>query len=133
MKSSRLRIAPLAIAAMIAASTAAAQAPEWKALTDESVALYRKADYERAEAAASKALEAATAFGPDHPNVATSLSNLATILEARKRYPEAQALLERALAIREKTAGAESPLVAATRSEERRVGKECRSRWSPYH
>ena len=23
--------------------------------------------------------------------------------------------------------------VAAERSEERRVGKECRSRWSPYH
>ena len=23
--------------------------------------------------------------------------------------------------------------VKATRSEERRVGKECRSRWSPYH
>ena len=23
--------------------------------------------------------------------------------------------------------------VLATRSEERRVGKECRSRWSPYH
>ena len=23
--------------------------------------------------------------------------------------------------------------VALTRSEERRVGKECRSRWSPYH
>ena len=23
--------------------------------------------------------------------------------------------------------------VAAMRSEERRVGKECRSRWSPYH
>ena len=29
----------------------------------------------------------------------------------------------------------ESPLRASrdTRSEERRVGKECRSRWSPYH
>src|SRR2546427_8583657 len=26
-----------------------------------------------------------------------------------------------------------SQLEAATRSEERRVGKECRSRWSPYH
>src|SRR5260221_6103527 len=25
------------------------------------------------------------------------------------------------------------PRVAVTRSEERRVGKECRSRWSPYH
>src|SRR2546422_11777827 len=24
-------------------------------------------------------------------------------------------------------------LLAAARSEERRVGKECRSRWSPYH
>ena len=26
-----------------------------------------------------------------------------------------------------------SHLEATTRSEERRVGKECRSRWSPYH
>src|SRR2546421_7037761 len=26
-----------------------------------------------------------------------------------------------------------SPLRFGTRSEERRVGKECRSRWSPYH
>ena len=25
------------------------------------------------------------------------------------------------------------PLQNAERSEERRVGKECRSRWSPYH
>ena len=27
----------------------------------------------------------------------------------------------------------EVPIIAMTRSEERRVGKECRSRWSPYH
>ena len=26
-----------------------------------------------------------------------------------------------------------SPVMAHARSEERRVGKECRSRWSPYH
>ena len=26
-----------------------------------------------------------------------------------------------------------NPLTYAQRSEERRVGKECRSRWSPYH
>ena len=25
------------------------------------------------------------------------------------------------------------PALPETRSEERRVGKECRSRWSPYH
>src|SRR3712207_863469 len=30
-------------------------------------------------------------------------------------------------------AGAELPCVIVNRSEERRVGKECRSRWSPYH
>ena len=28
---------------------------------------------------------------------------------------------------------AEVPIVLVHRSEERRVGKECRSRWSPYH
>ena len=28
---------------------------------------------------------------------------------------------------------AKKPLVIKVRSEERRVGKECRSRWSPYH
>ena len=27
----------------------------------------------------------------------------------------------------------EPPVIHAKRSEERRVGKECRSRWSPYH
>ena len=29
--------------------------------------------------------------------------------------------------------GKDDFLQALTRSEERRVGKECRSRWSPYH
>src|SRR5258708_40072990 len=32
-----------------------------------------------------------------------------------------------------KDAAAGGALLAAIRSEERRVGKECRSRWSPYH
>ena len=35
--------------------------------------------------------------------------------------------LEELMAIKEKTKE------KMTRSEERRVGKECRSRWSPYH
>ena len=30
-------------------------------------------------------------------------------------------------------AGRSDDSVSTTRSEERRVGKECRSRWSPYH
>ena len=31
------------------------------------------------------------------------------------------------------TGSQDDPNATATRSEERRVGKECRSRWSPYH
>ena len=40
-----------------------------------------------------------------------------------------------ALAAREKklTLARWASVVAILRSEERRVGKECRSRWSPYH
>ena len=29
--------------------------------------------------------------------------------------------------------GGKPTVIANARSEERRVGKECRSRWSPYH
>ena len=32
-----------------------------------------------------------------------------------------------------KNASGKYPAIAVSRSEERRVGKECRSRWSPYH
>ena len=32
-----------------------------------------------------------------------------------------------------RTAGTIGTLILGARSEERRVGKECRSRWSPYH
>src|SRR6266498_4067142 len=41
------------------------------------------------------------------------------------------------LLVRDPSAGTaacgEEPRAASPRSEERRVGKECRSRWSPYH
>ena len=37
------------------------------------------------------------------------------------------------LALRPGVARSRAGIVATFRSEERRVGKECRSRWSPYH
>ena len=46
-------------------------------------------------------------------------------------YPQTPIVSTRAmnlLGMEERPAG-----VNCTRSEERRVGKECRSRWSPYH
>ena len=37
------------------------------------------------------------------------------------------------IALLDMVLGASSVAYALLRSEERRVGKECRSRWSPYH
>src|SRR6266403_2349309 len=42
-------------------------------------------------------------------------------------------VLARARAFRRQEMGRGQAVCGAGRSEERRVGKECRSRWSPYH
>jgi tetratricopeptide (TPR) repeat protein len=54
------------------------------------------------------------ALGPDHPDVATSLNNLALLYYAQGRYGEAQPRCERALAIREKALGPDHPDVATS-------------------
>jgi tetratricopeptide (TPR) repeat protein len=43
------------------------------------------------------------ALGPDHPDIATSLNNLAAMYGAQGREADAEPLYKRALAIREKT------------------------------
>src|SRR3712207_9017038 len=53
---------------------------------------------------------------PDRPG----RDGQATVLDGGERHPQALALLA-------------DQVLARDRSEERRVGKECRSRWSPYH
>ena len=45
-------------------------------------------------------------------------------------HPEAGLLLDMGLG---KTVSTLTAIKKLMRSEERRVGKECRSRWSPYH
>jgi tetratricopeptide (TPR) repeat protein len=44
-------------------------------------------------------------FGPEHPTAAIYLNNLAQLLNATKRFEEAEPLLRRALAIDEKHFG----------------------------
>ena len=44
-------------------------------------------------------------MGPDHPDVATALNNLAALYSRLERYDEAEPLLRRSLAIREKVLG----------------------------
>ena len=52
-------------------------------------------------------------FGPDHPNVATRLNNLAQLLQATNRLAEAEPLMRRALAIDEASFGPDHPNVAS--------------------
>jgi tetratricopeptide (TPR) repeat protein len=75
------------------------QAAQWRLL----VPLYEQVGHD---------LEAE--LGPEHPDVAESLNNLAELLDYRGRYAEAEPLHRRGLAIREKVLGPEHPDVAAS-------------------
>jgi tetratricopeptide (TPR) repeat protein len=49
------------------------------------------------------------ALGPDHPDVASSLNNLAALYHTQGRYAEAESPCQRALGIREKALGPDHP------------------------
>ena len=72
------------------------------------------------------------------PNLVNSVKGYATHeKEVFEKVTEARSAIMDAKGVAD-TAQAENMLEGAlksltTRSEERRVGKECRSRWSPYH
>jgi tetratricopeptide (TPR) repeat protein len=51
-------------------------------------------------------------LGPDHPNVAASLNNLASLYYAQGAYAKAEPLCRRSLALREKALGPDHPDVA---------------------
>ena len=51
-------------------------------------------------------------LGPEHPDVALSLNNLAELYQDQGNYKEAEPLFQRALAIKEKVLGPEHPHVA---------------------
>jgi tetratricopeptide (TPR) repeat protein len=57
---------------------------------------------------------AATRLGSDHPDVATSLNNLAYLYQLQGRYGEAEPLYVRSLAIREQQLGADHPDTATS-------------------
>jgi tetratricopeptide (TPR) repeat protein len=79
------------------------------------VALYLKikALFSEAEPLTRRALAIdEEVFGPDHPDVATRLNNLARLLHDTNRLAEAEPLIRRALAIDEKSFGADHPDVA---------------------
>ena len=60
----------------------------------------------------------------------SKLGNNVVVLEQNAKFNHKNILDKRTTAISE---GTKKFLEEINRSEERRVGKECRSRWSPYH
>jgi tetratricopeptide (TPR) repeat protein len=73
-------------------------------------ALDEAGDYRNAQGPIARALAILEqALGPDHPNVATSLNNLAELYRAQGNYGEAEPLYQRALKICEDVLGPQHP------------------------
>ena len=88
---------------------------EANALNNKVIELYKSGKYEEAISIAKKVLEIMEkALGKEHPNVATSLYNLASLHDLTGRYAEAEPLYKRSLEIREKALGKEHPDVGAS-------------------
>ena len=84
----------------------AGQKAKWEELMAKSADLARQGKYDEALPVALEAVRAAAAtFGSTHPNVATSLNDLAQLYHKLGKYTEAELLLRRALAIYEKALG----------------------------
>ena len=77
--------------------------------------LYQRAQYTEAEALYRQALEIREhVLGPEHPDVAISLSNLTTLYWDQGKFTQAEPLFLRSLAIREQALGPRHPDVAAS-------------------
>ncbi len=90
-----------------------AQEALWKDLSAKAWTLYQQGRYAEGVKVAQEALKVAKeSFGPDHPNLATSLNILAELYRAQGQYAAAEPLYKRSLAIREKALGPDHPDVA---------------------
>ena len=90
-------------------------ATQWEDLTSEVMKLYSSGEYTQGVEVAKRALQVAQQNdGPDHPNMALSLSNLAELYEAQKEYAKAEPLYKRSLVILEKEYGQDSPFLVPT-------------------
>jgi len=71
-----------------------------ESLNKQVVALYQQGRYSDATGIAEEVLQLREkALGQDHPDVATSLNNLAALYEAQGKYAEAESLNKRSLEI----------------------------------
>src|SRR3989475_9626658 len=123
---------------------------EFATLLGQAGQAYEEGRYAEAETLIQRGLRVALRFGPGDLRVGLAQRNLALLYRMQGRFAEAETQIRAARAIFDAGRGPDDLETAAivtilgtvredrgvareARSEERRVGKECRSRWSPYH
>src|SRR5262249_42631596 len=84
----------------------------WQEENERGARLYQHGRYAEAEQAFRTALQEAEQFGPTDTRVALVLNNLASLCHNQRKLTEAEALYQRALAIRRQAYGPQHPMVA---------------------
>ena len=81
------------------------QSSLWDTYMDAGTKAYQQGNYPEAERQFKGAVKEAEGFGPEAPRLTTSLNDLGALYRAQGKYAEAEPLLKRSLAIREKALG----------------------------
>lgn len=117
LMSRRSRLCPLVVVSVLLTSCGIATAQD---AGDQLIALFKQAEALRKEGKypeATRAYEGVVArapgvFGPNDPNTATVMNNLASLYRLTGQYAKAEPLYLRSLKIREAAAGQDDPTVA---------------------
>lgn len=97
-------LVPMLVVVWLWPGPANAMSPELGAAYQKFRELHAQHRYQDALPVAQKAVSLAEReYGPDHPNTATFLSNLATVYQGLDKDAEAESLIKRALAIYQKS------------------------------
>lgn len=106
-------VVPLLIALSVSPAFPQGAGKEWDNLNQEVMSLYKQGQYGHAVVLAKKELKVAEKnAGKNHPDVASSLNNLAELYRTQGKYAEAEPLYKRALEINKKTLGPNHPDIA---------------------
>ena len=102
-----------ALFTLVTACPLLAQEHRWTELNAQVNQLYQQGKFADAVPLAQESVRVAEAtFGLVHPNVASSLNNLALLYDEQGHYADAEPLFKRALIIKEKAFGPDHPAVA---------------------
>jgi len=111
--------------ASVSVSAQSEDLEEAKRLNERAMELLEAGQYDEAVPLAERALAIREkALGSEHPDVAASLNNLASLYDAKGDYARAEPLYQRSLAIFEKALGTEHPEVATLLDNLQRLALE---------